>query len=108
MTAVNSERLRAVWENELERLELDVIAVERLLRGLHSAPLDPWKPVAALDSMPADLAVRARQLLARQQLAAQDLASALESARNQITFTARVIHITGRMQPGPVYFDREA
>ncbi|MCW2857721.1 MAG: hypothetical protein JWR52_3336 [Marmoricola sp.] len=108
MTAVNSERLRAVWETELERLELDVIAVERLLRGLDSAPLDPWKPVAALDSMPVDLAVRARELLARQQVAAKDLAAALENARKQITFTARVIDITGRMPAGPVYFDREA
>ena len=47
---MNRDRARAVWEAELERLELDVISVERLLRGLESAPIEPWRPPAVLSS----------------------------------------------------------
>ena len=63
---MNRDRARAVWEAELERLELDVISVERLLRGLESAPIEPWRPPAVLGAMPVDLAAKACELLARQ------------------------------------------
>ncbi|HET6151324.1 MAG TPA: hypothetical protein VFE15_00110 [Marmoricola sp.] len=108
MKTMDGDRLRAVWETELERLELDVISIERLIRGLDSAPMEPWSPPAVLGSMPVDLAARAQELLARQRVASQALTTALEQARKQVAYAGRVIDITGRMPADPVYFDVEA
>lgn len=105
---MDRDRIRAVWENELERLELEVISVERLIRGLEGAPLEPWNPPVSLGSMPVDLAARAQELLARQRIAAKSLATALEAAQRQVAFAGRVIDITGRTPAEPIYFDLEA
>ena len=102
------DRARAVWEAELERLELDVISVERLLRGLESAPIEPWRPPAVLGAMPVDLAARARELLARQLAATSALSDALAKAQKQVAYADRVIDITGRSPVEPIYFDLEA
>lgn len=102
------ERIRAVWETELEHLELEVISVERLIRGLEGAPLEPWNPPASLGSMPVDLAARAQELLARQRKASQALVAALEQAQKQVSFAGRVIDITSRAPSEPIYFDMEA
>ncbi|RYF66934.1 MAG: hypothetical protein EOO22_20215 [Comamonadaceae bacterium] len=104
---MKTERIRAVWETELERLELEVISVERLIRGLDATPLEPWVPPAVLGAMPVDLAARAQDLLARQRVAAKALTSALEQAQKQVQYAGRVIDITGRM-PEPIYFDAQA
>jgi hypothetical protein len=108
VSAVDNDRLRAVWETELERLELEVISIERLIRGLDSAPIEPWYPPAVLGAMPVDLAARAQELLARQRTAAKSLAAALEQAHKQVAYAGRVIDITGRMPAEPVSFDLEA
>lgn len=108
MTPVNTDRLRAVWESELERLELEVISVERLVRGLEATPLEPWQPPVVLGSMPVDLAARAQELLARQRSASKSLTTALEQAQKQVAFAGRVIDITGRFPAEPIYFDQEA
>lgn len=108
MTAMQSDRARAVWETELERLELEVISVERLIRGLDGAPIEPWAPPAVLGAMPVDLAARAQDLLARQRVAVRALAEALEIAQKQVAYAGRVIDITGRSASEPIYFDQEA
>lgn len=105
---MKTDRLRAVWETELERLELDVISIERLIRGLDGAPMEPWAPPAVLGAMPVDLAARAQGLLARQRKAATALTAALEQAQKQVAFAGRVIDITGRTPSEPIYFDLEA
>jgi hypothetical protein len=105
---VDRDRSRAVWEAELERLELDVISIERLLRGLESAPIEPWRPPAVLGAMPVDLAAKARELLARQLAATTALTAALVQAQKQVAYADRVIDITGRSAVEPVYFDLEA
>jgi hypothetical protein len=102
------DRARADWETELERLELEVISIERLLRGLESAPIEPWRPPAVLGAMPVDLAARAQELLARQIAATTALSSALVQAQKQVAYTDRVIDITGRSLAEPIYFDLEA
>lgn len=107
MRTVKTDRIRAVWETELERLELEVISVERLIRGLDATPLEPWSPPAVLGSMPVDLAARAQELLARQRIAAKALTAALEQAQKQVSYAGRVIDITGRT-PEPIYFDAQA
>lgn len=104
---MKSDRTRAVWEAELERLELEVISVERLIRGLDSTPTEPWRPPATLGSMPVDLAARAQELLARQRQAAKELTEALERAQKQTQFAGRVIDIASRV-PEPIYFDAQA
>ncbi|MCZ4499399.1 MAG: hypothetical protein JWQ74_1952 [Marmoricola sp.] len=105
---MNRDRLRAVWETELERLELEVISVERLIRGLDAAPIEPWRPPAVLGSMPVDLAARAQDLLTRQRQASKALTAALEQAQKQVAYAGHVIDITGRFPAEPVYFDLEA
>ncbi len=110
---MKGERLRAVWELELERLELEVISIERLIRGLNGAPLEPWDPPTSLGSIPVDLAARAQELLARQRNAAKTLTTALEIAQKQVAqkqvaFAGRVIDITGRTAAEPTYFNLEA
>lgn len=102
------DRERAVWESELEHLELEVISVERLIRGLEGAPLRPWNPPVSLGSMPVDLAARAQELLARQRKAAQTLVTSLEQAQKQVSYAGRVIDITSRAPSEPIYFDLEA
>jgi hypothetical protein len=105
---MKNDRLRAVWETELERLELEVISVERLIRGLESTPVEPWSPPALLGSMPVDLAARAQELLTRQRTASKALTTALQQAQKQVAYAGRVIDITGRMPSEPIYFDLEA
>ncbi|MFL6062409.1 MAG: hypothetical protein ACJ72E_14340 [Marmoricola sp.] len=105
---MKSDRIRAVWETELERLELEVLSIERLVRGLETSPIEPWSPPAALGSLPVDLAARAQELLARQRAASQQLTDALEAARKQVAYAGRVIDITGRSSAEPVYFDLDA
>jgi hypothetical protein len=105
---VNRDRARAVWEVELERLELDVISVERLLRGLETAPIEPGRPPAVLGAMPVDLAAPARELQARQLEATTALKDALTQAQKQVAYADRVIDITGRSPVEPIYFDLEA
>ncbi|MFL6156633.1 MAG: hypothetical protein ACJ72D_11095 [Marmoricola sp.] len=105
---MKGDRIRAVWETELERLELEVLSVERLVRGLDSAPVEPWSPPAALGAMPVDLAARAQDLLARQRSASKALVAALQQAQKQVAYAGHVIDITGRANPEPIYFDVEA
>ena len=105
---MDRDRARAVWEAELERLELEVISVERLLRGLETAPIEPWRPPPLLGAMPVDLAARARELLARQVAATTALSAALTHAQKQVAYADRVIDITGRSSVDPIYFDLEA
>lgn len=105
---MNHDRIRAVWECELDRLELDVIRTERVLRGLSEAPIEPWDPPAVPGQMPADLAARARDLLDRQQRAREDLSSALATAQRQIGYADHLTDVTGPGPAAPVYLDLEA
>lgn len=102
------DRLRAVWETELDRLELDVIRAERLLKGLANLPTDPWDPPQIPGQMPADLAARAQELLDRQECAKVKLSVALSDAQRQIGYADRVSEVSGRAHAAPVYLDLEA
>lgn len=105
---MDHERIRAVWENEIDRLELEVIRVERLVRGLVGAPHEPWRPPIVPGPMPADLVSRASELQERQDRARAELAIALADAQKQIVYADRVVEITGRRSSGPIYLDLEA
>lgn len=105
---MNHDRIRAVWETEIDALELDVIRTERLVRGLVGAPAEPWKPPAVPGPMPSDLVPRAAELLERQEEARAALAVALVEAQKQVAYAQRVARVTGRQLAEPVYLDLEA
>jgi len=105
---MQDERLRAVWETELDRLELDVVRAERLAKGLSALAVDPWDPPAIPGQMPADLAHRAQDLLDRQGRATVELARALAAAQKQVAYGERLSDATGRAPAVPVYLDLEA
>jgi hypothetical protein len=105
---MNDDRIRAVWECELDRLELDVLRTERLLAGLTSVPIEPWNPPSVPGQMPADLAARAQDLLDRQERATVELGAALAAAQKQIAYGVRVADATGPSPARPVYLDLEA
>lgn len=105
---MNDHTIRAIWEVELDRLELDVLRAERLLKGLDAVPAEPWNPPAVPGQMPADLAVRAQHLLDRQERATADLRSALDTAQRQLAYGDRVAEAVGPGPSAPVYLDLEA
>jgi hypothetical protein len=104
---VSEDRLYALWESELDRLELDVLRAERLLKGLNALPAEPWDPPHAPGQLPADLIPRAQHLLDRQVRARADLQRALASAQKQMAYGDRVTGATAT-QAEPVYLDVEA
>ena len=108
ITVLNDERRRAIWETELDRLELDVLRVERLVNGLDSLSIEPWDPPAVPGQMPADVAERAKALLDRQERAMAGLRTGLLAAQRQITYGDRVSDVTGPGPAQPVYLDGEA
>jgi hypothetical protein len=105
---MRDDSIRAVWQTELDRLELDVIRVERLLKGLDSLPVEAWNPPAVPGQMPADLALRAQHLLDRQDRAMADLRAALTEAQRQLTYADRVSDAVAPSAARPVYVDVEA
>jgi hypothetical protein len=100
--------VRAVWEDELDRLELEVLRVERMLGGAGPMPADSWTPPAVRGPIPDDLVMRARDLLERQERASTALREALASAHKQIAFGTRVSGATTATHSVPVYLDLRA
>jgi hypothetical protein len=100
--------VRAVWQNELDRLELDVIRVERLLKGLEALPVEPWDPPAVPGPMPLDLARRAQDLLDRHERAIAELRRSLTEAQRLLAYTGRVSDAVGPTLARPVYVDLQA
>lgn len=105
---MDHDRIHAIWETEIDRLELEVIRVERLVRGLVSAPEEPWRPPAVPGPIPADLVQRVTSLLERQDIAKDALVLALAEAQRQVAYADRVVEITGRRTNEPIYLDLEA
>jgi len=105
---MDEERARTIWESEIDRLELDVIRVERLIRGLVATPAEPWAAPPVLGPVPAELRERVSLLLERQQEAQQTLVLALAEAQKRAAHAKRVAAIRGRLTTDPVHLDREA
>lgn len=96
-----------VWCQVLDELELDVAGVEAMLaeeRRLREQPLpDPWSPPPGIGPLPLDLRPRADAILQRQFAAAQAIAHALATNRQQSAMLARVE--TGQPTGRPAYLD---
>jgi hypothetical protein len=105
---MNENSVRAIWEAELDRLELDVLRIERVLKGLSALPTESWSPPSIPGQMPADLVGRAQELLDRQDRVTELLGHSLVSAQKQIAYGDRVSDATGHGPAGPVYLDVDA
>ena len=105
---MNENCVRAIWEAELDRLELDVLRAERRLQGLSTLSAEPWTPPSIPYSIPGDLVERAQALLDRQQQTTAELGRALASAQKQIAFGDRVTEFARQAGADPVYLDVDA
>jgi hypothetical protein len=105
---MRDECVRAVWKTELDRLEVDVIRVERLLDKLDAVAVQPWDPPVVPGPMPADLAVRAQDLLDRQERVTAELRRALGEAQRQLAYADRVADVVAPVGSRPVYLDVDA
>jgi len=75
-----ASRPPATWEEVLAELETETaLLAEGLRRGELLAPVRPWHP-PALPPIPAELVLRAQQLLAEQQRLTAALATELRNA----------------------------
>jgi hypothetical protein len=98
------------WETALDRLELEVILVERLLTDPsweHEA-LDPWDEPQLTGPIPTDLVDRAVEIRHRQQRAERALAPVLDRTRRQHRFADRVDRATGAPSGPAIYVDVDA
>jgi hypothetical protein len=91
------------WEVVLDRLELDVILVERALEGRAglSRPLDEWHVPDQYGPVPAALRPRAEALVVRQRTAMRALAEQLGVTAAHQTYVAA----DRAPAAGPVYVD---
>ena len=93
----------AAWVEALDRLELDVERADQMLRANDPEPMPPWEPPALHVSMPEDLLPRARLILERQLVVAEDIARAVTTTQRHRALAAR---ISANNPPEvPVYLD---
>lgn len=104
------ESWRAAWESALDDLELTLEETEHLLRGEHPPPQDgpAWTPPALPGPLPAELADRARELLARQQDVIARTAQAAHSARTSVKMVDRLTDHTTPSRRTSLYVDVSA
>ena len=105
---MDAERIRIIWESEIDRLELEVIRIERLVRGLVAAPTEPWSAPSVPGPIPEDMRERAISLLERQEIAQEALVLALAEAQKQAEYAERVAAVRGRTATDPIYLDLQA
>lgn len=94
------------WERALDELETFTYLAEAQLRTLQPVQADPWA-APELGPLPADLAERAREILAHQQRLLEQLPTAMERVRQQRSVTERFTQATARARSS-VYVDRTA
>jgi hypothetical protein len=98
----------AAWEQELDRLEADVSAGERLLDQRLPQEVALWTPPVDLGPFPAELAERAVALLDRMIQLQQDVPEAMDQIRRQLGATRRVAEATGSARRTSLYIDTSA
>ena len=106
MTPMN-ESWNAAWESALDELELTLEETEHLLQGGHPpVAATGWTPPAMPCPLPAEMADRARALLARQQDVIVRAARAAATARTGASYVDRVAE--NRAASRPIYLDVSA
>ena len=81
------------WETVLDRLEVEVLWAERLLRA--AKPLDPsgWTPPRAIGPMPEQLVERAREIHARQLETMSKLVEAMRRSTQQRVYVSTALEV---------------
>ena len=82
------------WETVLDRLEVEVLWAERLLRA--AKPLDPsgWTPPRAIGPMPEELVARAREIHARQLETMTKLVEAMRRSTQQRVYVSTALEVS--------------
>ena len=95
----------AAWAAALDRLEADVELAERLVEdpSFPGVP-EPWSPPHLEGRLPAELADRTRDLLARQERALLTVGAALQTVSRHQELVAKVDRAT-RRTGAPIYLD---
>jgi hypothetical protein len=93
-----------VWQVALDRLELDVVRLERHLDEDRELRTDIWDVPHVPGPLPAALRERAEELLARQRHGLECLANRLGQAVRQQA-VADAVSRTASSASGPVYVD---
>lgn len=99
---------RLAWEVALDRLELDLVVVERLLRLMDPPPLDVWDVPEIDGPIPADLLPRALDIQRRQAAVLEAVADSLTSTRRHRAYADKVNESNGQGQVAPAYVDLTA
>lgn len=78
------------WEVQLDRLDLEILRVERLIKAM--APLDepPWLEPEQIGPMPVELLPRALEIQQRQEAAQRALVRALRHTVRQRSLAERL------------------
>ena len=84
------------WEIQLDRLELEILRAERLIKAM--APLqDPdWEAPASLGRMPVQLLPRAVEIAERQRVAEAALQRALRQTGQEMALAGSLVERTER------------
>jgi hypothetical protein len=90
------------WEVELDRLELDVMQVERLIKAMKPLETSAWTVPALQSPLPEHLLPRALEIHERQGEALKQILRALHLAQRQRRYVDRV---ATEEQPVPRYLD---
>lgn len=96
---------RSAWLAELDRLELDVLVLERRLATASPPHASTWEPPSLTLPLPAELLDRAREIERRQLAALAALRDALDGLGRQRALTQRM---TQTAPERPVYLDTRA
>jgi hypothetical protein len=95
------------WQVTLDRIELDVIRIEKALEEPEgfTRPLDTWHVPENYGPIPASLRPRAVELVTRQQAAMGRLSARLGANAAHQAVVAGVDRVTPGSTTGPVYID---
>lgn len=99
---------RLAWEVALDRLELDLVVVERLQRLMDPPPLDIWDVPEIEGPIPADLLPRALDIQVRQAAVLEAVADSLTSTRRHRAYADKVSSSNGQGLIAPAYIDLSA
>jgi len=106
---VSTEVDRDAWQVALDRLELDLVRVERSLGvGDRVAESDPWEVQEKYGPLPPDLRQRAEELVVRQQAVIDALRCRMAATLRQRAVIESVGRTSGPTEPRAVYIDLTA
>lgn len=78
------------WEVQLDRLDLEILRVERLVKALAPLQEPDWVAPEAMGTMPLELLPRALEIQERQRSAEAALARALRQTGHEVSLTHRL------------------